>query len=142
MNTFEKVLSFCVIATFVIVAVLGFVSMQRSPSSEGQPVGSDMIAPTPFTQAATSGPITLTTTSQDLLATNTSRSFVEIRTDTCGGGATLQLDRGIPAVANDGFNIGTTTGLSVFRLTGENLYRGAIAGIAKSGTCVLSVYER
>lgn len=140
----DKAINIIFVLGFVIVVLASALSIFRAApvTEEGRPIGSDIIAPTPFTSAATSGPITLTTTSQDILATNTSRSFVEIRTDTCGGGATLQLDRGIPAVANDGFNIGTTTGLSVFRLTGENLYRGAIAGIAKSGTCVLSVYER
>lgn len=141
MNNVEKILATCVVALTVIVALIGLRPTTMSPDKS---VGSDIFAPTPYIAAATSGQFTLTSTSQTIVATNTSRAYLAIRAQACGNGASIEMDKGKPATIGNGFTLSTTTGeLSIVYLTGQNLYRGAVTGITSgAATCQVSVYER
>ena len=120
---------------FAIIAVVLLAVVMRPSNS---PVGGSQQEWNVFSTTATSGPISLTATQIQILATSSDRRYVTFRPQpACTQGFHISLLNDIAATANNSIFVqASSTGYTID--TG-NLYTGAVRGLSNGGTCVITV---
>lgn len=89
----------------------------------------------PFTTASFTRP-TVTNVSTQLLAANPSRKYAYIFNQ---GGTVMWINFGVPAVANQGWQLAANTGF--YEIDAAHLWLGVVNAVKASGSAQLEVFE-
>lgn len=131
MNKVLKVFIAVLLVVFVVVVAAGFV---RTLNNKGASVGS---MPINSFYNGTNGAVSVTTSNTAIVSSNVGRQYLVIVND---GANPVYLSLGGTAVANSGIRLNAQGGS--IELTQDNLFTGAISGIAVGGTSVVTVFEK
>lgn len=129
------------IIAFILCLGLMFVGFQyaqniQAPAKLGSDIGAEG-----FVRAASSTFVSLTTTSLQVAATNTARTYLRVTNTNTAGAIFCNADRGAPAVATSGIAV-SPGGTVTFDPDDTNLYRGQLNCIGNGATpSVVTIFE-
>lgn len=130
----KKISEFVLVPLFMIYLVIGIVTTLTGHSQTLKSTAS----PASFTKAITSSGVLVAGSSVQVVATSTTRNYLEI--DTTGSMVYCNADNGKAATLYNGFHIASSTKY-VFSADTDNLYKGAVNCIADGPTSTTTVIQ-
>lgn len=123
-----------IIASIAIVALIGFAGYSYGVKKATSPVGG---VPINEFSTGTNSAVSVTTSTTAIATSNVGRQYLIIVND---GAYPVYLGLGASAVASTGIRLNANGGS--YEINQDNLFVGAINGIAVGGTSVVTVFEK